>query len=77
MQYYGTPTILDYILLLTAVTYGVLLSSFLHHVVYVSVRSLIHPKAFIPVHLFGQLVQHEEGCIRVDREVCVCTHVFV
>ena len=32
--------------------------------------SLIFPKAFVPVHFYGQLVQHKEGCTFLEKEVC-------
>lgn len=31
--------------------------------------AVIFPKAFVPVHLYGQLVQHEEGCVSIEKEV--------
>ena len=31
--------------------------------------SLIHPKAFVPVHFYGQLVQTEEGCVLLEKVV--------
>ncbi len=40
--------------------------------------ALIFPKAFVPVHLYGQLVQHEEGCISIEKEVhCTCVYTLI
>ncbi len=38
-------------------------------VVVVVVYSVINPKAFVPVHLYGQLAQHAEGCALLEKEV--------
>ncbi|CAI8054557.1 Rapamycin-insensitive companion of mTOR [Geodia barretti] len=29
--------------------------------------SVIQPEAFVPVHFYGQIVQHEEGCAMLDK----------
>ena len=35
--------------------------------------SLVHPKAFVPVHFYGQLVQHDDGCALLEKEVTMTT----
>ena len=46
-----------------------LLSCVLGFVLFFSLSSVSQPEAFVPVHFYGQIVQHEEGCAMLDKMV--------